>query len=234
MELIVVRPEEFGEAAMNALDRALAATERPSLGIPTGSTPVPLYERLAEITYCFPPGSVCFALDEYVTARADATGTNAAFFRRHWPAHLPTVTTPDAGAADPEAAIAAHCRAIAAHGGLEVVLLGIGRNGHIAFNEPGSERDAGCRVVTLAEETRRAAAADWPEGAPTRGMTIGVREIMAARRAILLVTGPAKAAALRAAITGPVTATLPASYLQEHRSLVIVCDTAAWSSAALQ
>jgi len=228
MELIAVSSDQFPAAAQDTFARALATLERPVIAFPTGRTPLPLYQEMARTTFALPAGTRAFALDEYVTACADAPGSNVSFMRRSWPAHLPPVALPRADAVDPAGEIAAYCRAIVDCGGLDVAVIGIGGNGHIAFNEPGSARDASCRVVALAEETRQAAAADWPDGAPTWGMTLGVREIMAARRVILLATGTTKAMVLRAALTGSVSAALPASYLQEHPSLIVVCDTAAW------
>ena len=232
MELIAVRTEEFGQAALDALDRALVLAEHPCLGLPTGSTPVPLYRRLSETGFSFPAGTRAFALDEYVAPRADHPGTNVSFFRVYWPdaPDVPPVAIPPADAPDPGAEIAAYCAQIEAAGGLDIAVLGIGPNGHIAFNEPGSGRDSGCRVVRLTEETREASATQWPEGVPEQGMTIGVREIMAARRVILLASGAAKRQVLTDALNGPVTGALPASYLQHHPALTVVCDTEAWAT----
>jgi len=227
VELIVVRPEEFAQAAVDAFGHALVRAERPCLALPTGSTPVPFYRRLAETRFAFPPGTRAFALDEFVAPDAEAPGSNAAFFRRHWPPDFPPVAMPRADAADPEAEIAAYCAAVAACGPLDIAVLGIGVNGHIAFNEPGSGLADGCRVVRLAERTREAAAREWPEGVPEYGLTMGIAEIMAARRVMLLATGPAKRHVVHAALTGPVMGEIPASFLQRHPALTVVCDTAA-------
>ena len=230
MELIVVPSMAFAGAAVAALSGALARIERPCLGLPTGSTPVPLLEALSASRFRFPAGTRAFAVDEYCWPEMAHPGTNASFFRRYWRSGegVPEVMVPRGDAADPEAEIQAYCRMLSECGGLDVVLLGIGMNGHIAFNEPGSERDSICRVVPLAEQTRRSAAADWNGEPPTHGMTIGVREIMAARHVILLATGAAKRQVLRDALSGPVTSDLPASILQEHQALTVVCDSEAW------
>jgi glucosamine-6-phosphate deaminase len=224
VELIVVPSEEFARAASGALDQALNQVGHPRLGLPTGSTPIPLYRWLGQTRFHMPPGARCFAVDEYVTPHIHAAGTNASFFHRHWSTHLPPVAMPCADAPDPEAEIAAYCRLIAAEGGLNIVLLGIGRNGHLAFNEPGSRPDSGCRVVPLREETRAAAAGGWPEEPPSLGVTVGMREILAARHVVLLATGVDKRRVLTDALHGPVTSDLPASFLQEHPALTVVCD----------
>jgi len=235
VRLIAVSPEAFADAAVDALRRALAGTERPCVGLPTGATPIPLYRRMREVGFTFPSGCHAFALDEYLSPDAEHPRTNAAYFREHWPgvsAGVPRLTVPHCDASDPEAEIAAYCAEIAAAGGFDVVLLGIGANGHIAFNEPGSLRNSMCRVVTLADETRRAAAATWKQ-LPTEAYTVGVSEIMAARHVILLATGASKRRVLHSALTGPVTHDLPASFLQEHADLTVVCDTEAWIGAPI-
>lgn len=205
--------------------------EQLSIGLPTGATPIPVYRRLFETGFAFPPGCRAFAVDEYRWPDATHPGTNAMFFRRYWPSYpgVPRVAVPRADAVDPDAEIDGYCAAIERSGGLDVVVLGIGANGHIAFNEPGSARDSSCRVIRLTERTRRAARGVWQQP-PTEGLTIGIRQIMAAKQVILLATGASKRGALHAALTGPVTSDLPASFLQQHPSLTVVCDTEAWAT----
>jgi glucosamine-6-phosphate deaminase len=232
MELIVVPSARFGGAALDALDRALAGIEHPCLGLPTGKTPVALYRRISACRFAFPSGTRAFAVDEYVWPDTAHPATNASFFRQHWRSGggVPDVGVPRADAIHPEAEIEAHCRSIAAAGGFDVVLLGIGRNGHIAFNEPGSTIDSTCRVVPLVETTRRDSDWSWPH-TPQMGMTVGLREIMAARRVVLLATGASKRAVLHDALTGPITDEIPASLLQRHPGLIVVCDMeAGWQT----
>ncbi|MGH2598580.1 MAG: 6-phosphogluconolactonase [Dehalococcoidia bacterium] len=232
MELIVVPSARFGGAALDALSRALAGIQRPCVGLPTGKTPVGLYRCISACRMAFPRGTRAFAVDEYIWADTTHPATNASFFRQHWRSGggVPDVVVPRADAIHPEAEIEAHCRSIAAAGGFDVVLLGIGRNGHSAFNEPGSTIDSSCRVVPLAETTRRDSGWSWPH-APHLGMTVGLREIMAARRVVLLATGASKRAVLRDALTGPITDQLPASFLQRHAGLIVVCDAeAGWQT----
>lgn len=228
MELIKVESGVFAVAAVEALRRAVGDARRLCLGLASGATMEPVYARLRAEGFAFPPETRAFAIDEFVWPDADHPGTNASFFRRHWPveAGLPPVTVPRANAHDPDAEIARHCRAIAEAGGLDVVLLGIGVNGHIAYNEPGSRRGSTCRVVRLTPATRERLRPIW-HTPPALAMTLGVRELRAARRVLLLASGAAKAQVLRRALLDDPTPELPASFLQDHPQLTVVCDDAA-------
>ena len=116
-------------------------------------------------------------------------------------------------------------------GGVDVQLLGIGRNGHLAFNEPGSPLDSRSRVVTLSETTRRDNAGSFDdEPVPTHALTQGLGTILDARHLVLLATGESKACAIAAALTGPVTVDCPASVVQTHPRVTVVLDEAAASA----
>ena len=137
---------------------------------------------------------------------------------------------PDATAADLHAECARYEGAIAAAGGLDLCLLGIGGNGHIAFNEPGSSFDSRTRVVALADDSRAAVAGAFGgEAVPTRALTIGIATILAARRCVLLAYGAGKAGVIARAIQDPPTPALPASALQLHPDATIILDAAAAS-----
>ena len=132
-----------------------------------------------------------------------------------------------------------HCAryraAIADAGGIGMQLLGIGTNGHIGFNEPGSSPDSIARLVKLAPETVERIGAAHPEhAAPTHGITLGVKGILAARKVVVMVTGEHKAEIARRALQEPETADVPASYLQRHRSATWVFDRAGASALDLQ
>jgi glucosamine-6-phosphate deaminase len=230
MEIVVVPADGFAAAAVDALRRAVAGRTRLCLGVPTGRTVVPFYARMSEEGFRFPEQTTAYALDEYCWADPSHPGTNASFFRTHWSvaAGAPLVVLPRSDATDPAQEMERHCEAISRSGGLDVALLGIGRNGHIGFNEPGCSRDSTCRAAPLAEPTRAQVLDVWPDP-PTHGMTVGVRQIMSTRHVILLATGSEKASILRAALTEPPTSAVPASYLQDHPSLTVVCDEAAAS-----
>ena len=127
----------------------------------------------------------------------------------------------------------AHCASyeamIEAAGGIDLQVLGIGRTGHIGFNEPGSPRRSRTRRVTLDPITRRDASADFggEESTPRHAITMGVRTILDARRIVLLAWGQHKAEIVRAAVEGPVTSQVTASFLQEHDQVLFVLDQAA-------
>jgi glucosamine-6-phosphate deaminase len=223
--LLAVPPEEFGVAAFAVLLHALARFEHPVIGLPTGRTPVALYEEMHRESFVFPEGSRLFAIDEYCWP-APHPGTNAAFFARYLPGV--SIRVPQHNAQDPAAEIATFCHAVRDAGGLDIAIVGIGADGHIAFDEPGSTRDSPCRVVELTEATRAQVTDHW-DPAPTHGMTLGMDELLRARRVVLLASGASKAGILAAALEGPLTPDLPASFLQEHPSLTVVCDAAAAS-----
>ena len=136
------------------------------------------------------------------------------------------VRAPDGAAADLEAACAAYECAIAEAGGITVQILGIGANGHVGFNEPTSSFASRTRIKTLTERTRsdNARFFDSPDDVPTHCLTQGLGTIMDARELLLVAQGPQKAAAVAAAVEGPVTSLCPASILQHHRRATIMVD----------
>ena len=210
----------------------LARESRPVLGLATGRTMVPVYAALRER---FVQGRLSFAeaesfnLDEYCGLPAEDPSSFASYMRRHLfdhvdmaPGryHLPDPQAPDAFEAQ-----------IARAGGIGLQLLGIGRNGHIGFNVPGAARDSRTRIVRLEESTRRANAGDFPQGAvlPTHAVTMGISTILEARSIVLLAIGAGKADSLARAFDGPVGPACPASFLQLHGDVTVVCDAAAAS-----
>ncbi len=123
---------------------------------------------------------------------------------------------------------AAACRSfdaeIGALGGLDLVILGLGMNGHVGMNEPGTSADAPTRVIELAPSTMEAARSYGAEPPPTHGVTLGMAEILAAREVWLLARGPRKADILEAVLDGPVTPNVPASLLRGHPGLRVIAD----------
>ncbi len=220
---LIVPAGEFGAVALAVFRHALARLERPVIGLPTGRTPVPLYKQMAFERFAFPEDARLFAIDEYCS-RGLHPGTNAAFFARYLPEPAyPLVRVPLHDAVNPEAEIRTFCREIGAAGGFDLAVLGIGSNGHIAFNEPGSGSESCCRAVELAAPTRALVANEW-RPAPTHGMTVGMADLLSARCLVLLASGAAKAAILAAALQGPMTPDVPASLLQAHSAVTVVCD----------
>jgi glucosamine-6-phosphate deaminase len=133
---------------------------------------------------------------------------------------------------DPESAdlaeeAARFAEKLAAEGGLDLAVLGIGMNGHLAFNEPGSVRHSVARLVELEPSTRESASACWGATVPTAGLTLGLHELLAARRVVLLANGPSKREIVRRALKGAVGPECPATFLREHASVTVVLDEAA-------
>lgn len=132
----------------------------------------------------------------------------------------------DVDAADPEA----ECRRfeeLVDRGGLDLTLLGLGGNGHLGLNEPGTAPDARTRVVRLDPSTTTAAARYSPGARPERGMTLGLRPLLSSRKIWVLVTGSHKAAILERMMNGPIGPDLPASYLRRHADVTVFADQSA-------
>jgi glucosamine-6-phosphate deaminase len=233
MRIEVVRDAAaVAESAAGALCDAVRARPDIILALPTGDTPVRLYaelERRETTRRVSFSGVTAFAIDEFAGVARDARGTNRAFYRDHLRIRLGALHCPDASAPAPDAEITAFAAMIRNAGGIDLCLLGIGTNGHIAFNEPGAGRESAARAVDLAPSSRDAHAAAFGslDAVPARGMTLGVADLLASRRIIVLAQGEGKAEIVRAAIEDPPTPDLPASWLQTHAEVTWILDEAA-------
>jgi glucosamine-6-phosphate deaminase len=213
-----------------------------ALALPTGSTPRAIYAELVRqhrVEGLSFARATAFNLDEYVGIPPDHPGA----FRRQMQESLyrhvdlppARAHAPDGQAADLTAACARYEEEIAAAGGLDLALLGLGTDGHIAFNEPTSSFGSRTRVKTLAAETR--AANRGPFGAdpvPHHALTVGIATILAARRCLLVAFGAAKAVAVAKMVEGPQSALVPASALQLHPRATVIVDEAAAEGLALR
>jgi glucosamine-6-phosphate deaminase len=221
-----------GGHAAGVICDAVRAKPDAVLGLPTGNSPLSAYaelerralEGIADFSVV-----TAYAVDEFAGATATAPGTNSVFFAEHLRVRFRALRCPDSGAADPDAAIRALAESIRRDGGMELCVLGVGVNGHIAFNEPGAARDSRARVVPLTRASREAHAAAFGslERVPLLGMTLGVADLLEARAILVIAHGPHKARIVRAAIEGPVTAEVPASWLRGHGDVTWLLDTAA-------
>ena len=218
--------------------------ERP-LGLATGRTMEPVYASLARRLGRLEPALAAsvrdtwssFNLDEYVGLAPQDPASFAATMARQVVEPLglapERVRLPDGQAADPEAEARRYGAAVAAVGGIGLQLLGLGLNGHVGFNEPPSEPAVACHCVALSDHTRRQNAGAFggdPDAVPRRAITLGLAEILAARRVLLVVTGAEKAAILHRALEEPPSADLPASWLQLHPALTVIVDADAMLS----
>jgi glucosamine-6-phosphate deaminase len=230
--LEVIASASLAAALAARLADAIAASPSLVLCLPTGSTPLPIYDRLPtalDERGVSAAGITVVALDEYLGLPAGHPARCDVVLRRRLLDRLvpPVAAFVPFGVDDaaPAAAGAALDAAVADHGGLDLVVLGLGANGHVGMNEPGTARDAPTRVVALAQSTREAAIAYGADPPPTHGLTLGMATILAAREIWLLATGARKASILAATVDGPVTPDVPASLLRGHPGLRVLVDT---------
>ncbi len=207
-----------------------------TLGLATGATMVPVY---AQLVAAYTEGAVSFRdvtsfnLDEYLGVQPTARGSFRSFMQRCLfdrvdidPARI---YVPDGLARDSAIECARYENLIRQNGGIGLQLLGIGANGHIGFNEPGSPFMSRTREILLTGATRAANAAffDAPAEVPRRALTMGIGTILEAREILLIATGAHKADAINAAVFGPISNACPASALRLHPRVRIICDAAA-------
>jgi glucosamine-6-phosphate deaminase len=216
---------EWGATVGALLARRLGAQPGTRLCLPTGNTPEPAYAAFAAVGGSLAATEV-FLLDEFVLpnghpARCDVMLRRALLDRLPDPPQ--TLHRLDVGADDLDAESARY-EALVAEKPVDLTLLGLGGNGHLGLNEPGTAIDSPTRVVALHHETVRHAA-DYGEGiTPELGVTLGMQSILASGEIWLLVTGGHKAEILARALTGPVGPDVPASYLQEHANTTVLAD----------
>ncbi|MFO1063635.1 MAG: glucosamine-6-phosphate deaminase [Pirellulales bacterium] len=209
--------------------------QRTVLGLPTGSTPVGTYReliRLHETEGLDFSSVVAFTLDEYYGLPSDSPQSHGRWLRDHFFAEV-NIRPENIHCFDPQVAagdVDLHCRryeeAIQNAGGFDLALLGIGRNGHIGFNEPFSVRKSRTRLCTLDPITRQASASDFfgEENVPTQALTVGLGQILAARHVLLMALGEHKANIVRETLEGSISDRVPASYLQEHADARVLLD----------
>lgn len=239
--LIVATPDAVADVAAGIVVDSLPTTRAPVLGLATGSSPLGLYRRLGDAARA---GRLRIddlsgvALDEYVGLPVGHRESYRAVLEREVcdvvGLDRARLHVPDGSGADLEAltaAAAAYEALIESLGGVDVQILGIGANGHLGFNEPGSALASRTRVKRLSDRTRADNARFFasPEDVPTHCLTQGLGTILRARSLVLVATGEAKAAAVAAALEGPLTASCPASVLQWHTDAVAVLDEEAAS-----
>jgi len=210
------------------------------LGLATGATPVKVYAELIrmhqEEGLSF-KNVVTFNLDEYFPMQPDAVQSYVTFMNKNLFDHVDiepaNINIPDGtlNEADIQAFCVAYEQKISQLGGLDIQLLGIGRTGHIGFNEPGSAPNSGTRLVTLDDLTRRDASRDFggKENVPTKAITMGVGTIFKAKEIILMAWSGNKAEIVRKAVEGEISAEIPATYLQLNDNVEFVLDTEAAS-----
>lgn len=229
-EVVIVRDAaEAGEIAAELIARLVSAKPDAVLGLATGSTPLPVWKALSARPLDL--GRVRgFALDEYIGLPAGHPQSYRSVITREVVEPLgldpELVHVPGDDGGPTEGAGARYEAQIAAAGGVDLQVLGIGRTGHIGFNEPGSSLASRTRVKTLTEQTRadNARFFDSPDQVPRHCLTQGLGTILEARHLVLLAFGAAKAEAIAGAVEGPVSAALPGSAIQLHPLVTVIVD----------
>lgn len=239
MNLHLVDDHAAASARVTALvSSAIRDTPSLVLGLPTGRTPIAIYGALVGAGLDWSRVRT-FNLDEFAALAPSHPGSFRAFMDQHLFRHVNLDPGRIGFLRGDTGDDIAECRrydlAIAAAGGIDLLLVGLGGNGHIGFNEPAPSLRAETHAVELHESTRRANAdrfdGDWQQ-VPDRALTIGMRQVLSARRVVLMATGAAKAAAVAAMIDGPLTTGCPASWLQAHPDVTVIIDHAAASARA--
>lgn len=243
MRVIIEPTNEQGSAWAAAhiarrINEHAKSTDRPFvLGLPTGSTPLGTYRKLIEMCKA---GQVSFAnvitfnMDEYVGLKESHPESYHSFMAKNLFNHIDcpkeNIHILNGNAEDLAAECANYEDMIVKAGGIDLFIGGIGPDGHIAFNEPGSSLTSRTRIKTLTTDTRIANSRFFGgdvNNVPSHALTVGVGTVMAAREVLILCNGHNKSKALQAAIEGPVTQMWTISALQMHQHGIIVCDDAA-------
>ncbi len=241
--VILEDADAVSKRAADIFCQTLRAKPDAVLGLATGGTPLATYHELVrrcqagQVSFS---AATSFNLDEYVGLPENHPQSYRQFMHenlfsktdfRPGSTHLPRGSTEDFAAASRE-----YEEKIVSAGGIDLQLLGIGTDGHIAFNEPGSSLASRTRIKALTKQTRsdNARFFDSIDEVPRLSITVGIGTILDAKRIVLLATGASKASAVRAFIEGPVSAQLPASALQMHADVTVVLDepAAAWLARA--
>jgi glucosamine-6-phosphate deaminase len=232
--LVLEHPRRVALLGAELVANRLRARPRLRLVLPTGHTPLGMYEALRAHAA---DGSLpvehatLFQLDEYLGLESADERSYRAYLRRELRGvGFGTFHGLDGATADPEAEAARH-QARLDSAPVDLVVLGLGRDGHVAFDEPGSALDSGVRRVRLHPATREDAAEGFGGigHVPEEALTVGLRTLLAARELIMLVSGEAKAHALHAMLEAPASPETPASLLRDHPRLTVICDVAAAS-----
>lgn len=237
MEVVIKENyKEMSSLGADIVARVIRNKPRAVIGLATGNTPLGLYRELIRMHkdegLSFSQ-VVTFNLDEYVGLREEHPQSYHCFINQNLLDHIDirkeNIHLLDGMAEDIELACAEYEKKIEEAGGIDLQILGIGSNGHIAFNEPGSSLGSRTRVKTLSEETVRDNARffPWPEDVPRYAITMGIGTIMETRELILLANGEEKAGAVAMMIEGPITAMVPATVVQLHQKTTVIIERAA-------
>ena len=230
--------QELSRKAANLIAAQITLKPDSVLGLATGSSPIGTYDRLVEM---YQDGDLDFSqittvnLDEYKGLPGSHEQSYRYFMNTNLFDHVNIDKTrtyvPNGLEEDSDKACADYNEIIRSVGGIDIQLLGIGGNGHIGFNEPGEAFEKETHCVDLTESTIKANARFFEsmDEVPKQAYTMGIKNIMAAKKILLVATGSAKADALYKSLYGPITPNVPASILQLHQDVTVVADEDALS-----
>ncbi len=244
MKIIVkANYQDVSREAARIVARQVLLKPNSVLGLPTGETPIGMYAELAKM---YDSGLVEFSsvttfnLDEYYQISPDHPLSYHRYMRERFfsrvdidvqQTHIPNGSTND-----PQEECRNYAAAIEQYGQIDLQVLGIGTNGHIGFNEPGTPWEITVGLVSLSDETRRREVIKFGslDSVPRQAITMGIKAIMNSRRILLLAVGIEKAQAIARALTGPITLNMPASALQLHPDVTVVIDREASAFLSFQ
>ncbi|ASN04715.1 glucosamine-6-phosphate deaminase [Virgibacillus necropolis] len=230
--------DEMSEQACSILVDKINNMKHPVLGLATGSTPEGLYKKLIEqynhghVSF---KDTTTFNLDEYIGLSKNHPNSYHYYMKNHLFQHIDInmdqVHVPKGDVIDIQNECVEYEKAILDHDKIDVQILGLGTNGHIGFNEPGTSFTSRTHMVDLAESTRQANARFFESlnDVPTKAITMGIEAIMESKEIIVLVSGDRKADALARFMNGDISEDFPASILQNHKQVTIIADEAALS-----
>ena len=239
MEVIITSSyDEICEKAARIIQQEWQKKNNLVLGLATGETPLGVYKKIIEMNQRKEidfSSIIAFSLDEYLGLEEEHPQSFAFYmkenFFRHTNIKMENIFRLEGKPPDIETHCQEYEEKIKSYGGIDIQMLGIGRNGHIGFNEPGSSLSSRTRVKTLAEETIRDNARFFTDEqeVPRFCLTMGIGTVMEAKIIILLASGKGKSDAIKSCVEGAVTASVPASALQLHPRVKILVDEEAGS-----
>lgn len=235
MQTVIVKDnyKEMSRETARMVACQILTNKRSVLGLPAGNTPIGTYEELVRL---YEQGLVdfrnvvTFNVDEYYGISPEEEYSYHQYMRKHLFDHVniqaENIHIPDGSTGDAIGTCQRYEEEICRHGGVDLQVLGLGLNGHIGFNEPGSDWNTTTRLVKLSQETRQREERRFEALVlvPNQAITMGIKTIMGARKVLLLACGKEKAKVVIATLEGPVTRKVPASILQLHPMLTVVLD----------
>lgn len=237
MNLRVVNSyEELSKVAASELSKVIKEKPNAILGLATGGSPIGMYKELIKM---YEKKELDFSkvttvnLDEYIGLNPEHSQSYRYFMNdnlfNHININIANTFVPNGLAKDLEVECKEYDKRIIELGGIDIQLLGVGNNGHIAFNEPDEELSSGTHIITLTEDTIKANARFFANEAdvPRRAISMGVGGIMKSKKIVLIASGESKAEAIKGLFSGKITTDNPASMLQMHRDVTVVVDKAA-------